>query len=112
MHLTSSLMPVRKRGRPKNSEKALQRDANIDILAFRPGDWRKCPIRHPQYKTGIVRDFRVKPDKAKTVVWNVIYPDAPGGIQDYEVEEQELKAALDLYRRWMRDTTSLTNVEL
>ena len=80
--LVSGLMPVRKRGRPKNCSRALEREDDLDVLALRPGDWRKSPIRHVDYGMGFVVDYRIKPDTKRTVVWRVRFPDSPGGEQD------------------------------
>jgi hypothetical protein len=46
-------MPVRKRGRPSNKAKALERIDDIDVEALKPGDWKKTPIRHPEYRNGL-----------------------------------------------------------
>ena len=65
------LMPIRKRGRPANRAKALDRVEDLDVMALRPGDWRKTPVRHPIYLNGWVVNYRTKPDTKRTVVWQV-----------------------------------------
>lgn len=75
-HMLGNLLPVRKRGRPTNAKKALQREDNLDVMSLRPGDWKKAAIRHPEYLNGFVIDWRKKPHTHK-IVWNVVYPDAP-----------------------------------
>ena len=96
-------MPVRKRGRPKNCSRALEREDDL-----RPGDWRKSPIRHVDYGMGFVVDYRIKPDTKRTVVWRVRFPDSPGGEQDFEMEAEDLTNALELYQAWMKKNTLLT----
>ena len=94
------------------------------------GDWKKSPIRHPEYLNGWVVNYRYKPDTARTVVWQVCYvyiifhvyiillhniyvyiyilyiqvrfSDAPGGPQVFEMEETELKTCMQRYQEWMR----------
>ena len=65
------LMPIRKKGRPTKRAKALERVDDLDVMALRPGDWRKTPVRHPEYLNGWVVDYRTKPDTKRTVVWQV-----------------------------------------
>jgi hypothetical protein len=64
---------------------------------------RKQLIRHPEYLTGFVYDTRSyeKKKKNRTVtVWKVRFPDAPGGMQDFEMESAELEEAIKLYVLW------------
>jgi hypothetical protein len=91
--MVSKLAPVRKRGRPTTREKALERDRDVDIGYINPARWRKQVIRHLEYLTGHVYDTRTyETDKGKRVtVWKVRFPDAPGGMQDFEMEEEALK---------------------
>ena len=54
-------------------------------------------IRHPEYLTGFVYDTRSYEKKNRTVtVWKVRFPDAPGGMQDFEMESAELEEAIKL----------------
>ena len=69
--MVDDLMPIRKKRRPSNSAKALDRVDDVDVMALRPGDWRKTPVRHPEYLNGWVVDYRTKPDTKRTVVWQV-----------------------------------------
>jgi hypothetical protein len=103
-------MPIRKRGRPCNSSRALERIDDLDVMALRPGDWRKTNIRTREHKNGVVTGYRTKPNKdnaprtkKKTVVWTVLFTDAPGGSVDYEMEETALKQAMALYQSWQKD---------
>jgi hypothetical protein len=102
--MMSGLNPVRKRGRPTCREKALEKDRDtqepLDVMSINPAKWRKQPVRHQEYLNGMVYNFRVKPDKKRTPVWKVRYPDAPGGMQDFEIGEDEFKDALKLYQAW------------
>ena len=70
--LLGNLMPVRKKGRPCNAKKALEREDDLDVDALRPGDWKRTPLRHPEYLNGWVVDYRRKPDKRRTVVWQAL----------------------------------------
>jgi hypothetical protein len=98
----SSLKPVRKRGRPTTREKALERDKGLLLDKFdsRPGDFRKTPIRHPIHLNGMIYNFRMKPDR--TLVWNVRFPDAPGGEQKYEMDKSAIAEAMTRYKEWSR----------
>lgn len=111
MHLYGDLEPVRKRGRPRNFN-ALQFDDNVEMLAMKPGDIRKTPVRHPEYLNGFVTDYRLKPDKTRTVVWTVRFPDAPGGIQEFEMEEADLSTAIKTYLTWQKEATNIFVAEI
>jgi len=93
--MMSKLAPVRKRGRPTTREKALERDRDRDLGYVNPARWRKQDIAHPEYLTGVVYDHRTK-DNGVTV-WKVRFRNAPGGMQDFEMEEEALMEAIKLY---------------
>ena len=80
----SALQPVWKRGRPPTREKALERDRDLEegVKSVEPARWRKQLVRHPEYLTGFVYDTRAYEKKNRTVR----FPDAPGGMQDLEME--------------------------
>jgi hypothetical protein len=100
-------MPVRKRGRPTTREKALECDRDlVDAKSIRPGAWRKTPIRHPVYLTGLIYGYRVKPDT--TTVWQARYPDAPGGMQEFELETEEFEEAIECYKGFMERIAAVT----
>ena len=60
-HMSSSIRPARKRGRPRNAAKALINDESIDVMALKPGNWKNTYVRHPQYLNGMCVDYRVVP---------------------------------------------------
>jgi hypothetical protein len=98
--MMSALQPVRKRGRPTTREKALERDRDLEegVKSVNPARWRKQLIRHSEYLTGFVYDTRAYEKKNRIVtVWKVRFPDAPGGMQDFEMESAELEEAIKLY---------------
>jgi hypothetical protein len=103
-------MAIRKRGRPTTSEMALERDRDleqeVDVKSIRPGAWRKTPIRHPEYLNGVVYSYRV--NHADETLWNVRYPDAPGGLQDYEINGEEFQEAIECYKGFMERASQLT----
>lgn len=110
--LLSSLRAVRKRGRPTTREKALERDMDadqLDQMDARPGYYKKTPIRHPVYLNGMIYNFRTKPNHE--VVWKVIFLDAPGGPQRYEMEKDEVVAAMDRYKDWYRQSSLIPQDE-
>jgi hypothetical protein len=94
-----NLAPVRKRGRPTTREKALEQDLDMDYV--KPARWRKQIIRHPEYLTGHVYDTRTyenpNRDGSMVTVWKVRFPDAPGGMQDFEMEKDDLMEAIECY---------------
>ena len=98
-------MAVRKRGRPTEREKALERDRDLtDPKALRPAAWRKTPVRHPEYLNGIIYSYRVCPadsDGVIETVWNARFPDAPGGLQDYEMTTEEFEKAIVCHKEFM-----------
>jgi hypothetical protein len=109
--MMSALQPVRKRGRPTTREKALERDRDLEegVKAVKPAQWRKQLIRHPEYLTGFVYDTRSYEKKNRTVtVWKVRFPDAPGGMQDFEMESAELEEAIKLYVLWAASNCKMT----
>jgi hypothetical protein len=36
------------------------------------------------------------------VVWDVVFPDAPGGSQEFEMDGDALSEALTLYKAWVK----------
>jgi hypothetical protein len=54
-NLLSALMPTKKKGRPTNRGKALQRmeDDNF-VTAVAPSSWRASDVRHPEFLNGVV----------------------------------------------------------
>jgi hypothetical protein len=57
-----------------------------------PARWRKQDdIAHPEYLIGVVYDHRTKENDGVTV-WKVRFRNAPGGMQDFEMQEE---ASLD-----------------
>jgi hypothetical protein len=112
-HMSSSIMPVRNRGRPRNAAKALVNDESIDVMALRPGDWKNATVRHSEYLNGMCVDFRLEPnDKNKKIVrWQCHFPDAPDTLlappKIVGFYAPEMKAALELYRTWMRNTAQI-----
>jgi hypothetical protein len=107
-HLVSTLLPVRKAGRPTKRSKALERDENPDVMALCPGDMRKTCIRHETYLNGVVYDYRLKPNKI--MVWCVRFPDAPGGLQEFEMDENALTTAIELFKIHMREATQIVSI--
>jgi hypothetical protein len=74
--MMSKLAPVRKR----------------DLGNVNPARWRKQDdIAYPEYLIGVVYDHRTKENDGVTV-WKVRFRNAPGGMQDFEMEEE---ASLD-----------------
>ena len=67
-------------------------------------------IRHPEYLTGFVYDTRSYEKKNRTVtVWKVRFPDAPGGMQDFEMESAELvEEAIKLFVLWAASNCKIT----
>ena len=108
-NMMSALMPVRKRGRPTCREKALERDKDgLHEMSIRPATVRKTNIRHHEYRNGLVYQYRTLPDKKGTHVWKVRFPDAPGGTQDFEMNEEELNSAKALYKQWFDACAKIT----
>jgi hypothetical protein len=105
-HESSALMPVRGRGRPKRSEKALQRDLNPQLIEQQPGVWRGSFVRHTLYLTGCVVDYRHTPDDV--VLWKCRFPDAPSKRKEFEFDKDQLHHALGLYRVWQEETRRIT----
>jgi hypothetical protein len=112
--MMSTLAPVRKRGRPTTREKALEHDHDLErgIKHVKATAWLQQDIRHPVYKTGQVYDTRtyVKPDGSGELitVWNVTFQDAPGGVVDYEMEEEDLMKAIKLYTEFKAMACKIT----
>jgi hypothetical protein len=77
------------------------RDLERDIKHVKPSHWLQQDIRNPVFETGVVYDTRTyaKPDGSGELitVWNVSFQDAPGGVEDFEMEEEELMKAIKLY---------------
>ena len=89
-HLVSRIAPKKKAGRPTKRSRALEKDEAIDAKGMKPADWVKTMIRHPEYFTGYVTDYRLKPNGI--FAWSV-NPDAHGGAQNYEMERNDLQCA-------------------
>jgi hypothetical protein len=53
--------------------------------------------KRTEYSTGVVYDHRTK-DNGVTV-WKVRFRNAPGGMQDFEMEEEALMEAIKLYAK-------------
>jgi hypothetical protein len=51
--------PTRKRGRSTNRSRALERDDNVDVLALKPGDWRKQHVFHDNFGVGTVLLYHI-----------------------------------------------------
>jgi hypothetical protein len=47
-------------------------------------------------------------DKDKTIVWKVCFPDAPDGVQEFEMEEHALEEALQLYKVWSKNAARVS----
>ena len=95
-HLVSRIAPKKKAGRPTKRSKALEKDEAVDTKGMKPADWVKTMIRHPEYLTGYVTDYRLKPNGV--FVWSVNFPDAHGGEQKYEMEKHDLQCAIEAYK--------------
>jgi hypothetical protein len=110
--MMSDLAPVRKRGRPTTREKALEHDRDLEddgVKKVKPSAWLKQDIRHPEHLTGMVYDTRTYEKHGQRVtVWNVTFPDAPGGPQDYEMEEEALMEAIKCYAQFKADACKIT----
>ena len=79
----SYIAPKKKAGRPTKRSKALEKDEAVDTKGMKPADWVKTIIRHHEYPTGYVPDYRLKSNGI--FVWSVNFPDAHGGEQKYEM---------------------------
>jgi hypothetical protein len=105
--MMSDLEPMRKRGRPTTREKALEHDRDLEddgAKNVKPSAWLKQDIRHPEHLTVMVYDTRTYEKNGQRVtVWNVTFPDAPGGPQDYEMEEEALMEAIKCYAQFKAD---------
>lgn len=105
----SSLRAVRKRGRPTTREKALERDMDadqLDDMDARPGYYKQTNIRHPVHLNGVIYHFRMKP-VTHEIVWCVVFKDAPGGMQRYEMNKADVVTAINLYKEWFRESTRI-----
>jgi len=97
--MLKALMPVRKRGRPTNSELALEKDKDIDVMALQPGNWRKSKVYHPLHKHGMVYSWRNAGGK-NGIHWYVRFMDSPDGIVELEWNQDELANGLGRFREW------------
>ena len=95
-HLVSRIAPKKKAGRPTKRSRALEKDEAIDAKGMKPADWVKTMIRHPEYLTGYVTDYRLRPNGI--FVWSVNFPDVHGGAQNYEMERNDLQCAIEAYK--------------
>ena len=107
-HLVSRIAPKKKAGRPTKRSKALEKNEAIDAKGMKLADWVKTMIRHPDYLTGYVTDYRLKPNGI--FVWSVNFPDARGGAQMYEMEKNDLQCAIEAYKA--HEKKSATNFEI
>jgi hypothetical protein len=105
--LLSKLMATRKRGRPTNREKALERDKDIDVMSLRPQDWRGSSVYDPLHGHGKVFSYRPVPENGG-IVWNIRFLQSPDGVVgidgtgvlECEMNPDEFRLALDLHRQW------------
>jgi hypothetical protein len=54
----------------------------------------------------VVNNYGSCTTKAKKVVWDVVFPDAPGGPQDFEMDADALSGALELYKAWAKSSAA------
>jgi hypothetical protein len=70
--------------------KAPERDRDRDLGYVNPARWRKQnDIANPEYLTGVVYDHRTKANGM--TMWKVRFRNAPGGMQDFEMMEEDCK---------------------
>jgi hypothetical protein len=91
----AALQPARKRGRPTNRSRALERDDNMDVLALEPGDWRKQHVFHNTFGVGTVLSYHI--NQARVTVWTVEFLNGDNS-QVFEMEADSLKVAIQEYK--------------
>ena len=109
IELVSSLMPIRKRGRPCNRTKALERIiVDLDVEAMKPADLNKQPVRHPQHLNGFVTNYRWGGESGDDsyVLWQARFNDSPEGVKVVEYTADELKVAIKLHSEWVKECTT------
>jgi hypothetical protein len=108
--MMSALQPVRKRaGSSHYKREGTRARLGGGGQVCQSARWKKQLIRHWEYLTGFVNDTRAYEKKNRTVtVWKVRFPDAPGGMQDFEMEPAELEEAIKLYNLWATSSCKMT----
>jgi hypothetical protein len=94
-------LPARKR--------ALERDDNVDVLALKPGDWRKQHVFHDNFGVvGAVLSYHI--NQARVTVWTVEFLNGDNP-HEFEMEADSLKVAIQKYKDYSVCTRRVHHAE-
>jgi hypothetical protein len=106
-NLMSSLKAPKKRGRPTTRETALERDKDLlsTHMFQKPHHYKSTPLYHPEYGLGAAYEAYIHLDEKP--VWKVRFPNAPGGMQDYEVRQPEMERCLRAFKSQLSEASQV-----
>ena len=88
-------------GRPPHRARALDTEGNLNMDQItRPNKMIGQIIHHNTFLTGMCTGIRVKPDRV--TVFQVVFVDAPGGTQAFEMEAIALIEAVKIYQDFLK----------